>query len=221
MIFYFLQLRIFEEKIITNKFQFRYWEAHLPNECRSMKNLWSCFLPYKLIPSLKMPVFILQSLFDETLLLEEFRSVSNHQDFLKKTLQSTSVKLQATINSQKILQPHGYFVPSCTTHMMLTRDDFKQIKIGDLSLDEAIYCWANDSQGCTNRIESCQWPNCHSTCPIIMHPDSRGSAISPLEYFSYFGIVNYQVLARKLKVRVKNIKLFENYNQTMALIMKA
>jgi len=167
-----------------------------------------------------MPVFIIQSLFDETLLLEEFRAVSNHQNFLKKTLESTSHKLWESLTNNQIQDPHGYFVPSCTTHMVLTRDDFKQIRIDQLYLEEAINCWITESQDCINIIEECRWPNCHNTCPNIMHPHNSGTIISPLEYFSYFGVVNYRALANKLKVRVKNLKLLKNYNQTMALLMK-
>lgn len=187
-----------------------------------MPNQWDCFLPQKLIPHLNIPIFVIQSIFDETQLLEKFRGLStlatnDHNDFLKTTLHEIRLQQQETI-SRQFTKHNGFFAPSCMTHMLLTRSDFKRIRIGELFLETALKCWIHDDKNCENKIENCQWPDCSGTCPATLHPDNS-LVVSPLEYLSYFGLANYEALARRLKVRAARIRAKTNYNHVMARLM--
>ena len=54
----------------------------------------------------------------------------------------------------------------------------------------------------------CNWPGCDSSafCPRLGHPDRNHNARNPVEYFSYFGLVNYDMLSRKLGVNMSELR---------------
>lgn len=166
---------------------------------------------------------MIQSLFDESQLLEQFRTSSssfgaNSVSFFKQTLQKTNQRVRESL--VKVSVPNGYFVTSCITHMTLTRKDFNTVAIGDGRLEDAIYFWSQNEQAGVNRIEDCGWPDCHSTCPRIPHPDNDEVSVNALEYFSYFGGVSMERMARRLGVRNHNrLKSLENYNKIMRKFM--
>ena len=190
-----------------------------------MDNILDCFLPHKLIKTIKVPIFILQSLFDETQLLESLRTLPNHlnpsnKNQFKRAIKTMNSKMRQTFT--EISEPNKYFVTSCTTHMILSRLDFSKFKVNNVYLEDAIYCWTRNEglydEMCVNMIENCSWPDCHSYCPKIRNPDTK-TLISPIEYFGYFGYVDYESLARKLKIRQSNLKSVRNYNRIMTKIM--
>ena len=200
-----------------------FWQAALPNECQELNNIWDCFIPHKLLPKLSVPVFVVQSLFDESQLLEQFRTTTsntgaNSVSFFKQTLQNTNQRVRGSL--AKVSVPNAYFVTSCTTHMILTRKDFNTFAVGDSRLEDAIYFWSQNDQSEINRIEECRWPDCHSVCPRIPHPDNGELSVNSLEYFSYFGGISLERLAVRLGIRNhRRLKSLPNYNKIMGRLM--
>ena len=192
--------------------------------------MWDCFLPSNLISSLQMPVFIIQSMFDETQLLEQSKQFTASPNNVHMTKSSESFKRTLQVMNEKLTRsvlaleaPHGHFITSCTHHMILQRDDWSRFKIDNVLLEEALHCWINNSRNnrrCKSKAEKCAWPNCHATCPLVQHPERVNVSVSPLEYFSYFGLVNYEELANELNVSLNYLKEHSNYASIMRSIVQ-
>lgn len=162
-----------------------------------------------------VPIFVVQSLFDETQLLESLRTLPNQNQF-KTAINFMNSQMRQTFS--QISEPNKYFVTSCTTHMILSRSDFSKFKVNNIYLEDAIYCWIQTGT-CHNKIENCSWPDCHSYCPKSRNPDTK-TIVSPIEYFGYFGYIDYEDLSRKLKIRQSKLKSLTFYNRIMSTIMK-
>jgi hypothetical protein len=230
-----------EENCIINKIflkALQFWNASLPNECYQMKKLNDCFLPSKFLPySSRLPVFIIQSLYDETQIQEQFKKyealivetdpsntvleTKNQVELLRSTFKTVSQNLLQSILSSLNRATDDYFLTACTTHMISMRSDWTQIQINNFFLEKAIFCWANNknSSDCMNeKIEICHWPDCNGKCLFIPHPEQNNVAVTTLEYFSYFGLVNYESLSSALNKSTSFLKKFSNYNQTMNIL---
>ena len=177
-----------------------------------------------------MPVFIIQSMFDETQLLEQSKQfttasrnvhLTKSSELFRRTLQVVNEKLIGSVLA--LDAPHGHFITSCTHHMILQRDDWSRFKIDNVLLEEALQCWINTSRNnkrCKSKTEQCAWPNCHDTCPAIQHPERVNVSVSPLEYFSYFGLVNYEDLANEFNVSLNYLKEHSHYASIMRTIVQ-
>lgn len=147
---------------------------------------------------------------------ENFAPVFNYMketnDFIN-TIKLINAKVKRTL-----LNLDNYFVPACVSHMILTRNDWNSFNVNDVYLEDSIYNWINHSSDLNNfkLFENCTWPNCNKKCPILKHPDTNQS-INPIEYFSYFGLINFKSLSQRLKINEKNLKK-TSYNKIMKLL---
>ncbi len=74
----------------------------------------------------QVPIFVIQSLFDETQLLEQFsivksksesqQTVANSNDNFLQTINLMNIKVRKSLNKLD-----SYFIPACISHMILTR----------------------------------------------------------------------------------------------------
>lgn len=103
--------------------------------------------------------------------------------------------------------------------MIINRSDWNTFQIDNVSLDDSIYCWSlNNESNCnkTKMLEKCSYPNCNLKCPRVNHPDTD-KTINLTEYFNYFGMINYDEIAIKLKQNIINIKKM-SYKKLMKLL---
>ena len=92
--------------------------------------------------------------------------------------------------------------------------DWNRFEIDGVHLDDFIFCWSNQqshifkSEKICSSLKifrfidaKCKWPDCTHKCPPIKHPDNEKKEINPLEYFSYYGLLSFGELAKRLNIR--------------------
>ncbi|RNA27451.1 palmitoleoyl- carboxylesterase NOTUM [Brachionus plicatilis] len=191
----------------------KYWNAAIPDECARKENgsMWNCFLPKKILNFIKMPVFVIQSKFDETQLLEQFNHVNSKSNRIAETFRLMDKKLR-----ENLIDVDSYYVSSCVSHITLTSKDWSFFKVDNLKMSDALFEWAIG--GKTPKLyDSCKWPDCQGTCPSINHPGSS-QHINSFEYLAYLGLVDRNQIAHKHKLSLNYLKKL-NYFKLMKLIM--
>lgn len=188
------------DRIFMNSIE--YWNAQIPIECQE-KKLWNCFLPHKIISFIKIPILLVQSKFDESQIFEQFNQVevrNVNKISIIETFKLMDLKLKKSL--KKI---DSYFITSCMNHMIITRGDWHEFKINNLSLQDVVYDWIIDEKYELKLFDKCNWPDCFGTCPQIRHPDTN-KFINPFDYLAYIGLVNYKTLAQRLKLTENQLK---------------
>nr|CAH0105110.1 unnamed protein product [Daphnia galeata] len=113
------------------------WNGQVPLACKAqyVSQPWRCYFGHHLHRTLKTPLFIFQWLFDEAQMLadnvgppmskEQWDYIHAVGDDLRRTFTNVS----------------AVFSPSCISHTVLTKRDWQSIRIGDISLPQALRCW--------------------------------------------------------------------------------
>ncbi|EFX74213.1 hypothetical protein DAPPUDRAFT_57291, partial [Daphnia pulex] len=113
------------------------WNGQVPLACKAQyaSQPWRCYFGHHLHRTLKTPLFIFQWLFDEAQMLadnvgppmskEQWDYIHAVGDDLRRTFTNVS----------------AVFSPSCISHTVLTKRDWQSIRIGDISLPQALRCW--------------------------------------------------------------------------------
>nr|CAG4642376.1 EOG090X02ZJ [Evadne anonyx] len=113
------------------------WNGQIPSTCRAhhASQPWRCYFGYHLHKTLKTPLFIFQWLFDEAQMTadnvgppmskEQWDYIHAVGDDLRRTFANVT----------------AVFSPSCISHTVLTKRDWQNIRIGDISLPRALRCW--------------------------------------------------------------------------------
>ncbi|XP_057374121.1 palmitoleoyl-protein carboxylesterase notum1-like [Daphnia carinata] len=113
------------------------WNGQVPSACKGQyaAQPWRCYFGHHLHRTLKTPLFIFQWLFDEAQMLadnvgppmskEQWDYIHAVGDDLRRTFANVS----------------AVFSPSCISHTVLTKRDWQSIRIGDISLPQALRCW--------------------------------------------------------------------------------
>ncbi|KAF5301497.1 hypothetical protein FQR65_LT08800 [Abscondita terminalis] len=113
------------------------WHGRVPKRCRKMyeNEPWRCYFGYRLYPSLKTPLFIFQWLFDEAQMdadnvgapvtKQQWDYIHKMGDALRQSFENVT----------------AVFAPSCISHSVLTNRDWLNVKIDDVSIGQALYCW--------------------------------------------------------------------------------
>ncbi|ROT69956.1 putative protein notum-like [Penaeus vannamei] len=110
--------------------------AH-PDACAEQypRHPWYCYFGYRLYETMKAPLFIFQWVFDEAQMTADNvgKPISKEQwDYIH----SIGERLRKTFENVTAL-----FAPSCISHTVLTKRDWSSVKIGEVSLPQALYCW--------------------------------------------------------------------------------
>ncbi|KAK7078088.1 hypothetical protein SK128_017907 [Halocaridina rubra] len=113
------------------------WQGRVPNTCLQEypHHPWYCYFGYKAYPTLKSPLFVFQWVFDEAQMTADNvgKPISKEQwDYIH----GIGERLRKTFQNVTAL-----FAPSCISHTILTKRDWANVKIGDVSLPQALYCW--------------------------------------------------------------------------------
>lgn len=113
------------------------WNGQVPTACRSEypNEPWRCYFGYRIYPTLKTPVFIVQWIFDEAQMTID--NVGNpvsraHWNYIH----TLGLDLKKSLENVTAL-----FAPSCVSHTLLTKRSWTQMRINYVSLPEALRCW--------------------------------------------------------------------------------
>ncbi|XP_043924156.1 palmitoleoyl-protein carboxylesterase NOTUM [Protopterus annectens] len=176
----------------------RYWNGIVPKGCRQQYKEgeeWNCFFGYKIYPTLRCPVFIVQWLFDEAQLTADNVHLSGQpvQEGQWTYIQNLGRELRSTLKDVS-----ASFAPACLSHEVITRSHWMEIQVKGTSLPRALYCWdrsLHDNnkpgrapiKGCpVHLIDSCPWPHCNPTCPTI-RDQYTGQEMNVIQFLMHMG----------------------------------
>ncbi|KAK2869434.1 hypothetical protein Q7C36_001305 [Tachysurus vachellii] len=178
----------------------RYWGSVVPDRCRLAHTgeEWNCFFGYKVYPTLKSPVFVVQWLFDEAQLTVDNIHLTGQpvQQGQWRYIQNLGIELRNTLKDVPAM-----FAPACLSHEIITRNYWMDVHVKGTSLPRALQCWDrslqnslrnNSSQRSPPRacplhlIDSCPWPHCNPTCPTI-RDQMTGQEMSVIQFLTHMG----------------------------------
>lgn len=117
------------------------WSSRVPTACAAQypSEPWRCIFGYRLYPTLQAPLFIFQWLYDEAQMhMDGVSLTQSHQQF--KYIHTLGQQLRSTLENATAV-----FAPSCVSHIVLTKPDWRSITINKISLPEAIRCWETNT----------------------------------------------------------------------------
>ncbi|XP_064628821.1 palmitoleoyl-protein carboxylesterase notum1-like isoform X2 [Lineus longissimus] len=114
------------------------WNGVVPESCRTgvpAGEEWRCYFGHVIYKTMQTPVFIIQNMFDEAQITadnvgpptsqSQWQYIHRVGQSLKNTLENVS----------------AVFAPACLSHIFLTKSDWQNIVINDISLPQALRCW--------------------------------------------------------------------------------
>ncbi|XP_060796990.1 inactive palmitoleoyl-protein carboxylesterase notum1b [Neoarius graeffei] len=178
----------------------RYWGSTVPERCRlaHIGEEWNCFFGYKVYPTLKSPVFVVQWLFDEAQLTVDNIHLTGQpvQQGQWRYIQNLGIELRNTLKDVPAM-----FAPACLSHEIITRNYWMDVQVKGTSLPRALQCWDRSLQNSLRNnsshrappracplhlIDSCPWPHCNPTCPTI-RDQLTGQEMSVIQFLTHMG----------------------------------
>uniref|UniRef100_A0A3Q2PUA8 Notum, palmitoleoyl-protein carboxylesterase n=1 Tax=Fundulus heteroclitus TaxID=8078 RepID=A0A3Q2PUA8_FUNHE len=184
----------------------RHWGGLVPESCRQahVGEEWNCFFGYKVYPTLKSPVFVVQWLFDEAQLTANNIHLTGQpvHEGQWRYIQNLGQELRSTLRDVPAM-----FAPACLSHELITRTNWMDIQVKGTSLPRALHCWdrslqsslhLNSSQGLKkprspplrgcplHLMDSCPWPHCNPSCPTI-RDQLTGQEMSVVQFLKHMG----------------------------------
>ncbi|UYV79349.1 NOTUM [Cordylochernes scorpioides] len=113
------------------------WQGKLPQRCvdRHKSEPWRCYLGYKIYPTLQSPLFVFQWLFDEAQM-----SIGNVGTPTSKA-QWDYIHHMGSELRNSLSNVTAVFSPACVAHSIITKSEWTSVKVGPLSLPQALVCW--------------------------------------------------------------------------------
>ncbi|OXB81099.1 UNVERIFIED_CONTAM: hypothetical protein H355_005029 [Colinus virginianus] len=182
----------------------RYWNGIVPERCKLQfkeGEEWNCFFGYKIYPTLRCPVFVVQWLFDEAQLTVDNVHLTGQpvQEGQWLYIQNLGRELRNTLKDVT-----ASFAPACLSHEIITRNvvclfsHWTDIQVKGTSLPRALHCWdrslheSNKNgkaplKGCPiHLIDSCPWPHCNPSCPTI-RDQFTGQEMNVIQFLMHMG----------------------------------
>ncbi|KAM9208299.1 palmitoleoyl-protein carboxylesterase NOTUM isoform 1-T1 [Dugong dugon] len=176
----------------------RYWKGMVPERCRRQfkeGEEWNCFFGYKVYPTLRCPVFVVQWLFDEAQLTVDNVHLTGQpvQEGQWLYIQNVGRQLRDTLKDVA-----ATFAPACLSHEIIIRSQWMDVQVKGTSLPRALHCWdrsLHDSQkasraplkGCpVHLVDSCPWPHCNPSCPTI-RDQFTGQEMNVAQFLMHMG----------------------------------
>ncbi|XP_078509915.1 palmitoleoyl-protein carboxylesterase NOTUM [Lissotriton helveticus] len=176
----------------------RFWSGMVPERCRRQYpegEEWHCFFGYKLYPTLRSPVFVVQWLFDEAQLTVDNVHLTGQrvQEGQWVYIQDLGRELRNTLKDVT-----ATFAAACLSHELITQSHWMDIQVKGTSLPRALHCWdrsLHDSnkngrtplKGCpTHLVDSCPWPHCNPSCPTI-RDQFTGQEMNAVQFLMHLG----------------------------------
>lgn len=184
---------------------------------------------------------MIQNLFDKEIVIQQFAetvptspSLSTFNESMRffVALENLRSRMLETISIARVnTNPENieFFISSCVTHSM-TKFPLDSFRMGNVTLARALHCWThqNDKE-CFSSVSQlnstdleqslCAWPNCDQSCSDIRHPDANRPLNDFIEYFSYFGLVNYRQVADLLGTSETDVREM-GYYKFMEIVME-
>ncbi|XP_058509486.1 palmitoleoyl-protein carboxylesterase notum1a isoform X1 [Solea solea] len=180
----------------TIKRGIKYWGGVVPERCRQTHQgeEWNCFFGYRVFPSIKSPVFVVQWLFDEAQLTVDNIQLTGQpvQEGQWRYIQNLGIELRNTLKDVPAM-----FAPACLSHEVITRNYWTDVQVKGTSLPRALHCWDRSlhdnrnnkapPKGCpVHLIDSCPWPHCNPTCPTI-RDQFTGQEMNVIQFLMHMG----------------------------------
>ncbi|KAK2504114.1 hypothetical protein MC885_011182 [Smutsia gigantea] len=176
----------------------RYWNGVVPERCRRQFQKgeeWNCFFGYKVYPTLRCPVFVVQWLFDEAQLTVDNAHLAGQpvQEGQWLYIQNLGRELRNTLKDVP-----ASFAPACLSHEVIIRSHWTDVQVKGTSLPRALHCWdrsLHDShkaskaplKGCpVHLVDSCPWPHCNPSCPTI-RDQFTGQEMNVAQFLMHMG----------------------------------
>lgn len=156
----------------------RLWNAVIPERCRQLfrrGDEWQCFFGYRIYPTLKSPVFVVQWLFDEEQLKMENIQLGSHSltESQWNYIQNLGRDLRNSLRDVSAV-----FAPACLSHTLISKSNWLDFQVRGTSLNRALQCWDRSLQENRNSrpaarncsfhlIDQCRLPHCNPTCPAL------------------------------------------------------
>ncbi|XP_039715786.1 palmitoleoyl-protein carboxylesterase NOTUM [Pteropus medius] len=185
----------------------RYWNGVVPERCRRQfkeGEEWNCFFGYKVYPTLRCPVFVVQWLFDEAQLAVDNVHLTGQpvQEGQWLYIQNLGRELRSTLKDVS-----ASFAPACLSHEIIIRSHWTDVQVKGTSLPRALHCWdrsLHDShkaskaplKGCpVHLVDSCPWPHCNPSCPTI-RDQFTGQEMNVAQFLMHMGL-DVQTMAQQ------------------------
>uniref|UniRef100_A0A3B5LS22 Notum, palmitoleoyl-protein carboxylesterase a n=1 Tax=Xiphophorus couchianus TaxID=32473 RepID=A0A3B5LS22_9TELE len=180
----------------TIKRGIKYWGSVVPDRCRQSHEgeEWNCFFGYRVFPSIKSPVFVVQWLFDEAQLTVDNIQLTGQpvQEGQWRYIQNLGIELRNTLKDVPAM-----FAPACLSHEVITRNYWIDVQVKGTSLPRALHCWDRSLHDSRNNkpppkacpvhlIDNCPWPHCNPTCPTI-RDQFTGQEMSVVQFLMHMG----------------------------------
>lgn len=176
----------------------RYWSGMVPERCqRQFKEgeEWNCFFGYKVYPTLRCPVFVVQWLFDEAQLTVDNVHLTGQpvQEGQWLYIQNLGRELRGTLKDVQ-----ASFAPACLSHEIIIRSYWTDVQVKGTSLPRALHCWDRSfhdnhkasktpMKGCPfHLVDSCPWPHCNPSCPTI-RDQFTGQEMNVAQFLMHMG----------------------------------
>ncbi|XP_053650994.2 palmitoleoyl-protein carboxylesterase NOTUM isoform X1 [Cherax quadricarinatus] len=113
------------------------WQGRIPDRCREEYPLhpWYCYFGYRVYPTMQSPVFVFQWIFDEAQMTANNVGKPNSKEQWDY-IHGIGERIRKTFENVTAL-----FAPSCISHTVFTKRNWAGVKIRDVSLPQALYCW--------------------------------------------------------------------------------
>uniref|UniRef100_A0A3Q0RZ52 Notum, palmitoleoyl-protein carboxylesterase a n=1 Tax=Amphilophus citrinellus TaxID=61819 RepID=A0A3Q0RZ52_AMPCI len=180
----------------TIKRGIKYWGGVVPERCKQAHEgeEWNCFFGYRVFPSIKSPVFVVQWLFDEAQLTVDNIQLTGQpvQEGQWRYIQNLGIELRNTLKDVPAM-----FAPACLSHEVITRNYWIDVQVKGTSLPRALHCWDRSLHDNRNNkappkacpvhlIDSCPWPHCNPTCPTI-RDQFTGQEMNVIQFLMHMG----------------------------------
>uniref|UniRef100_A0A3Q1C4W6 Notum, palmitoleoyl-protein carboxylesterase n=1 Tax=Amphiprion ocellaris TaxID=80972 RepID=A0A3Q1C4W6_AMPOC len=193
----------------------RYWGGLVPESCRQahVGEEWNCFFGYKVFPTLKSPVFVVQWLFDEAQLTVDNIHLTGQpvHEGQWRYIQNLGQELRNTLRDVPLV-----FFLVCILHRSLSSSPCRywmDIQVKGTSLARALHCWdrslqdnlhSSNTRGCPlHLIDSCPWPHCNPSCPTI-RDQLTGQEMSVIQFLKHMGF-DVQKMAQQQGMDAKKL----------------
>ncbi|KAK1330711.1 hypothetical protein QTO34_008649 [Cnephaeus nilssonii] len=185
----------------------RFWNGVVPERCRRQfkeGEEWNCFFGYKVYPTLRCPVFVVQWLFDEAQLTVDNVHLTGQpvQEGQWLYIQNVGRELRQTLKDVA-----ATFAPACLSHEIILRSHWTEVQVKGTSLPRALHCWDRGLheghkgskaplKGCpVHLVDSCSWPHCNPSCPTI-RDQFTGQEMNAAQFLMHMGF-DVQTLAQQ------------------------
>ncbi|KAG8178958.1 hypothetical protein JTE90_013114 [Oedothorax gibbosus] len=155
----------------------RLWNGQVPKRCQMQygaAELWKCYFGYRIYTTLQSPVFVFQWLFDEA------QMTADNVGAPVSKPQWDYIHTMGNELRQSLENVTAVFAPSCISHMVLTKKEWRHVKINKVSLPQALRCWELQAHEHNHHhhhphhhlYDPLQNPNPPPTLSSGVHPDA-------------------------------------------------